>query len=179
MDAVRRRPLAGAWEEIRGLLARDFPRNPALSARMTLAVLRAGMVLYRRGGLRAFLLRRVVQVADALWVRGLMGTEIPTCVPLGPGLRIPHGGRGIVIHPTVRVGSEVTLYRNVSLGVKDSRGGPTIGDDVEIGTGAAILGPITVAGRCRIGANAVLTRDTEPGRNYAGVPAVATTVQRR
>lgn len=173
--AVERAPLAGAGEEIRELLRADLPRNHALSARLTLVIQRAGQVLYRRSGPVAFLLRRVVQVADALWTRGVIGAEIPTCVWIGPGLRLPHAGRGIVVHPTVEVGSGVTLYHRVSLGVRDARGGPRIGNDVEIGTGAAVLGPIVVADGCRVGANAVLVTDTEPGTSYGGIPARALT----
>ena len=172
-QAVQRRPLAGAGQEIRALLRADLPRNRALSARLTLLIQRAGQVLYRRSGVGAFLLRRVVQVADAVWTRGVIGAEIPTCVWIGPGLRLPHAGRGIVVHPTVEVGSGVTIYHRVSLGVRDERGGPRIGDDVEIGTGAAVLGPVVVADGCRIGANAVLVQDTEAGRSYGGIPARA------
>ena len=172
---VSRRPLAGAGAEIRALLAADLPRNHAPSARLTLVIQRCGQVLYRRRGLRAFVLRRLVQVADSVWTRGVIGAEIPTCVWIGPGLRLPHAGRGIVMHPTVEVGAGCTIYHRVSLGVRDERGGPRVGDDVEIGTGAAILGPITVADGCRVGANAVLVTDTEPGTNYGGVPARALT----
>lgn len=174
MPQSHRRPLAGAGAEIAALLAGDFARNRSVTARITLVVLRAGTVLYRRSGTRAFVLRRLVQVADAVWLQGLMGSEIPTCVVIGPRLRLPHAGRGIMIHPSVTIGAGVTIYHRVSLGVRDDRGGPTIGDDVEIGTGAAILGPVTVADRCRVGANAVLVEDTEVGRSYVGAPARAT-----
>lgn len=169
--AVQRRPLAGAGEEILALLRADLPRNPALSARLTLIIQRAGQVLYRRSGPRAFVLRRVIQLADTVWTRGVIGAEIPTCVWIGPALRLPHAGRGIVMHPTVEIGRGVTLYHRVSLGVRDDRGGPRIGDDVEIGVGAAVLGPVVVADGCHIGANAVLVADTEPGRSYGGIPA--------
>ncbi len=176
MRDAHRRPLAGAGAEIRDLLAGDYPRNPSVTARVSLAILRAGTVLHGRSGVRAFALRRVVQMADIVWLQGLMGTEIPTCVRIGPRLRLPHAGRGIMIHPTVSIGAGATIYHRVSLGVRDDRGGPTIGDDVAIGTGAAILGPVHVADGCRIGANAVLVHDTEPGRRYVGVPAVDTRI---
>lgn len=171
MRSVGRRPLAGAGAEIREVLAGDFTRNRSVTARITLVVLRTGGVLHGRSGLAAFALRRIVQVADIVWLQGLMGSEIPTSVRIGPRLRLPHAGRGIMIHPSVTVGAGVTIYHRVSLGVRDGRDGPTIGDDVEIGTGAAILGPIHVAAGCKVGANAVLVRDTVPGGTYAGVPA--------
>ncbi|MDO5712059.1 MAG: hypothetical protein Q4P32_10025 [Micrococcales bacterium] len=178
MGRAKRRPLAGAGGQIRDLLITDYTRNRSTPARITLAILRAGMVLNERCGPRAFALRRVVQIADVVWVRGLMGTEIPTSVRIGPRLRLPHAGRGIMIHPSVSIGAGVTIYHRVSLGVRDDRGGPTIGDDVEIGTGAAILGPVTVARGCRVGANAVVVHDTLPDRNYVGVPARETTRSR-
>ncbi|WP_312720227.1 hypothetical protein [Mobilicoccus sp.] len=167
--------LSQGWRHYRALLSSDLPRNPYPWWRVTLAVLRAGQVLYRTSGPVAFLLRRVVAVADAVWIRGLMGAEIPTMVWFGPGLRIPHAGRGLMIHATCTIGAGVTIYHRVSLGVRDGRPGPTIGDGVEVGAGAAILGPIHVAERSRVGANAVLTTDTEPGHTYVGIPAVSTT----
>lgn len=175
MRGRQRVSLAGAGTEIARLLRSDWPLNRSLTARITLTILRAGTVLHRRGGVRAFAFRRLVQVADIIWIQGIMGAEIPTCVSLGTRLRLPHAGRGIMMHPSVIVGSDVTIYHRVSLGVRDGRGGPRIGNRVEIGAGAAILGPILVADGCRIGANAVLLRDTEAGRRYAGVPARDTT----
>ncbi|GMA38723.1 hypothetical protein [Mobilicoccus caccae] len=165
--------LAQGWSQYRALLAGDLPRNPYPWWRITLAVLRAGQVLYRCKGPAAFVLRRVVGVADAVWLRGLMGAEIPTMVWFGPALRLPHAGRGLMIHSTCSIGSGVTLYHRVSLGVRDGRPGPTIGDDVEVGAGAAILGPVHVAQGCKVGANAVLATDTEPGLTYIGIPATA------
>ncbi len=164
-------PLSEGWRQFRALLAADLPRNPYPWWRATVTVIRAGQVLYRCKGPVAFVLRRVVGVADAVWVRGLMGSEIPTMVWVGPGLRLPHAGRGLMIHSTCSIGSGVTIYHRVSLGVRDGRPGPTIGDDVEIGSGAAVLGPVHVADRCKVGANAVLAVDTEPGRTYTGIPA--------
>lgn len=167
-------PLAEGIAQYRALLASDLPRNPYPWWRITVAIVRAGQVLYRCRGPVALVLRRVVALADAVWVRGLMGSEIPTMVWIGPGLRLPHAGRGLMIHSTCRIGSGVTIYHRVSLGVRDSRPGPTIGDDVEIGAGAAVLGPVHVADGCGIGANAVVATDTEPGRTYVGVPATVT-----
>lgn len=168
-------PLAEGWRQFRALLASDLPRNPYPWWRITVTVVRAGQVLYRCKGPVAFVLRRVIGIADAVWVRGLMGSEIPTIVWFGPALRLPHAGRGLMIHSTCSIGSGVTIYHRVSLGVRDGRPGPTIGDDIEIGAGAAVLGPIHVADGCKVGANAVVAVDTEPGLTYIGIPARATT----
>ncbi|GAB47022.1 serine O-acetyltransferase [Mobilicoccus pelagius] len=163
--------LAEGRAHYRELVASDLPRNPYLPWRTTIRVLRAGQVLYRCKGPVAFVLRRIVSVADSVWTRGLMGSEIPTMVWFGPALRLPHAGRGLMIHSTCRIGDGVTIYHHVSLGVRDGRPGPTIGDDVEIGAGAAVLGPIRVGDGGKVGANAVVTKDTEPGRTYVGIPA--------
>ncbi len=157
--------------ELRELLAADFARNPFLPARVTLLVLRSGQVLHGRRDPLSFVGRRFVQLARSVWLEGIMGSEIPSMVRSGPGLRLPHAGRGIMIHPSVTIGSGVTLYHQTVLGVRDDGDGPRVQDDVEIGAGAKILGPILVARGCRIGANAVLVRDTEPDGTYVGVPA--------
>lgn len=163
------RPTASV--EMRRLLAADFPRNPFPPQRITLVVLRAGQALHGRSGVAAFVLRRIVAVARAVWIEGIIGSEIPSMVRIGPGLRLPHAGRGIVIHPSVSIGSGCTLYHQTALGVRDGGRGPLIGDDVEIGAGAKILGPVTVADGTRVGANAVLVSDTEAGGSYVGIPA--------
>lgn len=157
--------------ELRSLLAADLPRNPFPTQRMTLFVLRAGQALHGRPGPVAFLLRRVVAVARALWIEGIIGAEIPSMVTIGPGLRLPHAGRGVMIHPSVTIGAGCTLYHQTALGVRDGGDGPQIGDDVEIGAGAKILGAVRVAAGTRVGANAVLVTDTEPGGTYVGMPA--------
>jgi serine O-acetyltransferase len=94
---------------------------------------------------------------------------------IGPGLYLAHGnvvidgivtiGRNCQINPWVTIG----LSNSVSLGF--SPRGPTIGDNVSIGTGAKLLGPITVGSNARIGANAVVIADVPDGATAVGVPA--------
>lgn len=162
-------PHPAAW--VRECLRADFERNTRLSARVTLVCLRLGRAWHRQPGARAWLLRRLIQVAQIVWVEGVIGSEIPNSVYIGPGVRIPHSLRGVMIHPSVAIGSRCTVYHQTVFGVRDERGGPRVGDGVEIGVGARILGPIRVGDGCRIGANAVVVKDTEPGGTYVGVPA--------
>jgi serine O-acetyltransferase len=163
----------GTWSQ---LFATDRARNPLIEPRITLAIWRAGQVLSGRPGLLPFLLRRLYGVADCLWVRAYVGAELPPQVVVGPGLRLPHAGRGVVLHPSVRIGADVTLYHQVTVGVRDEQPAAVIGDRVEIGAGVKVLGPVHVGADARLGANAVVLTDVPVGATAAGVPA---TIRRR
>ncbi|GMA20275.1 serine O-acetyltransferase [Arsenicicoccus piscis] len=171
-DVTRTGSVSEALAEARALLRADFPRNPFPIQRVTLTIWRLGQCLNGRPGLAAFAARRVVQVADVIWTRGIIGAELPTQVVAGPGLQLAHGGRGVILHYTTRIGDRASIYHQVTIGVRDDRSAATLGDGVFIGAGAKILGPIHVADGTRVGANAVLTKDTEGHCTYTGVPAV-------
>ena len=90
-------------------------------------------------------------------VRFLTGVEIHPGAKVGPGLFIDHG-MGVVIGETVEIGRNCVLFHNVTLGGTGKHHGkrhPTLGDNVFVGTGAILLGPITVGDNVRIGANSV------------------------
>lgn len=108
--------------------------------------------------------------------------DFPLSVKVGPGLKLLHRGCGAVVHPAVRIGANVTLMPQVTIGMADEAvpvprdAWPIIEieDDVSIGVGARILAPHTglvVAQGTRIGANAVLLHSTGPNEVWAGVPA--------
>lgn len=156
------------WRET---LKEDFPLNPFLDEKMTLAVWRLGQCTSRQPGAPAFMLRRVAQVLDWVWIRGIIGAELPAQVPAGPGLRLAHGGRGVIVHYTTKIGSNCSIYQQVTIGVRDERGAATLGDNVFLGAGAKVLGPIDVATGTKVGANGVLLANSEPGGTYVGVPA--------
>jgi serine O-acetyltransferase len=110
-----------------------------------------------------------------------------TAIDIHPGARIgrnffiDHGF--VVIGETAEIGDNVTIYQCVTLGGTSPDDGvagkrhPTLADGVIIGSGAQVLGPITVGPRARIGANAVVTRDVAEGATMVGIPARATTVE--
>lgn len=112
--------------------------------------------------------------------RFLTAIDIHPGAIIGRNFFIDHGFT--VIGESAEVGDDVTIYQNVTLGGTNPTSGepgkrhPTIGDGVIIGSGAQILGPITVGARARIGANAVVTRDVPEGATMIGIPARPTLV---
>ncbi|MEO1686276.1 MAG: transferase [Pseudomonadota bacterium] len=100
------------------------------------------------------------------------GIELPYSVPVGRRVKIEHFG-GIVISAR-GIGDDVILRQNTTLGIvrtDEPLGRPLIGDRVDIGVGAVILGPVTVGEGAVIGANAVVLRDVPVGALAVGVPA--------
>lgn len=92
-----------------------------------------------------------------------MGIELPVSTEVGPGLRMRHGF-GIVVNPASRIGSNVMIRQSVTLGNRRESGDcPTIDDDVEIGVGAVVIGPVRIGQGARIGPNAVVFRDVPMG----------------
>jgi serine O-acetyltransferase len=113
--------------------------------------------------------------------RFLTGIDIHPGAKIGSNFFIDHGF--IVIGETAEIGDNVTMYQNVTLGGTNPTNGmagkrhPTILDNVIIGSGAQILGPITVGERARIGAAAVVTDDVPAGATMIGQKARSTLVQ--
>ena len=112
--------------------------------------------------------------------RFLTGIEIHPGAKIGKNLFIDHG-MGVVIGETSEIGDNVTIYHMATLGgiapsinsndQRNIKRHPTIEDDVVIGSGAQVLGPVTV-GRCaKIGANAVITKDVPEKAVMVGIPA--------
>jgi len=105
-------------------------------------------------------------------IRWLTGIEIHPGAVIGPGFFIDHG-MGVVIGETAEIGADVTMYHGVTLGgtsLSKGKRHPTIADRVVIGTGAKVLGAITVGNDSRIGANAVVIKDVPTNSVVVGVP---------
>lgn len=105
--------------------------------------------------------------------RFFTGIEIHPGAKIGKGLFIDHG-MGVVIGETAEIGDNVTLYHGVTLGGTGKDTGkrhPTIGNNVIIGCGAKVLGPINVGDNAKIGGNAVVVKDVPPNTTAVGIPA--------
>ncbi|MBP3930998.1 MAG: serine O-acetyltransferase [Peptostreptococcaceae bacterium] len=104
--------------------------------------------------------------------RALTGIEIHPGATIGKGILIDHG-MGVVIGETAEVGDRVTIYHGTTLGGTGKEKGkrhPTVGNDVIIGAGAKLLGPIVVGDNAKIGANAVVLKDVPEGATVVGIP---------
>ncbi len=104
--------------------------------------------------------------------RILTGIEIHPAATIGDNFFIDHGF-GVVIGETAIIGDNCTIYHGVTLGGttwKKGKRHPTLGNNVVIGAGAKILGPITIADKARIGSNAVIVKSVDKGRTVIGVP---------
>jgi serine O-acetyltransferase len=104
------------------------------------------------------------------------GIEIHPGATIGAGFFIDHG-MGVVIGETTDIGSNVTLYHGVTLGGTSWNKGkrhPTLEDDVVVGAGAKILGPIRIGARTRVGANAVVVKNVPPDSVVVGIPGRVT-----
>ncbi|MCT6698523.1 serine O-acetyltransferase [Rheinheimera sp. 4Y26] len=104
--------------------------------------------------------------------RWLTGVEIHPGAKIGRRFFIDHG-MGVVIGETAEIGDDVTLYHGVTLGGTSWNPGkrhPTLGNNVVIGAGAKVLGPLYVGENARIGSNAVVVKDVPPGATVVGIP---------
>lgn len=118
------------------------------------------------------LLKLIYKVLE-FFVRVISQCEIPPTCRIGKGLRLEHGGRGIVIHSKTTVGEYVRIFHQVTIGISGSGEDipPQIGNNVMIGTGAKIIGNIFVGENARIGANAVVTKHVPINATAKGIPA--------
>ena len=121
-------------------------------------------------------------------VRFFTGIEIHPGAKIGKNLFIDHG-MGVVIGETSEIGDNVTIYHNVTLGgsspsidserQRHEKRHPTIGNDVVIGSGAQIIGPIRVGNNSRIAANAVVVKDVPENATMVGIPAKAVKLENK
>ena len=112
--------------------------------------------------------------------RFLTGIEIHPKAKIGKNLFIDHG-MGVVIGETSEIGDNVTIYHSVTLGgispsidsdsQRDVKRHPTLKNNVVVGSGAQVLGPIVVGENAKIGANAVVTKDVPENAVMGGIPA--------
>jgi len=140
-------------------------------------------ILLTYGGVQALLLHRVAHAindtgvpfvphAVANFSRMMTGIEIHPAAEIGDALFIDHGA-GVVIGETAEIGDNVTLYQGVTLGGTGFARGkrhPTVEDEVVVGSGAKLLGPITVGRGSKVGANSVVIHDVPANSTVVGNP---------
>ena len=101
----------------------------------------------------------------------ITGISLPKAATIGPGLRIWHFGN-IFIHPDVVIGANCTLRQGVTIGNRHADGPvPVLGNNVEVGAYAQILGGVRIGNNCRIGAMSVVLHDMPDGTTAVGAPA--------
>ena len=120
----------------------------------------------QRTGVFARIFRKWIVLRHRFW-SVVTGADIPLNCNIGGGLLIPHPN-GIVIHPGARIGVNCLIFQQVTVGTRNSGGLPVIGDHVDIGAGAKILGPVVIGDRAKIGANAVIIKNVESGAVAVG-----------
>ena len=121
-------------------------------------------------------------------IRFFTGIEIHPGAKIGKNLFIDHG-MGVVIGETSEIGDNVTIYHAVTLGgsspsidserQRHEKRHPTIGNDVVIGSGAQIIGPVNVGNGARIAANAVVVKDVPENATMVGIPAKAVKLENK
>jgi serine O-acetyltransferase len=160
-----------------------FNRDIAAAFRKDPAAVNIMEVLTAYPGVQAILLHRIANFLYHLGVpfvprflshmsRMVTQIEIHPGAKIGTDFFIDHGG-GVVIGETVEIGNNVTIYQGVTLGgtsLRREKRHPTVGDDVVIGAGAKILGPVKIGDKVRIGANAVVTKDVPDDSVVVGIP---------
>jgi serine O-acetyltransferase len=169
--------LAGVAKEVRRdiLAARD--RDPAARGVSPVEILATWPGIH---ALLAYRVAHALQLAGvpvvprliSMLTRTLTGIEIHPSASIGRGLFIDHG-TGVVIGETADIGNDVTLYQGVTLGGTGFATGkrhPTVQDNVTIGSGAKLLGPITIGHGAKIGANSVVITDVPPNSTVVGNP---------
>ncbi len=108
----------------------------------------------------------------SMLARWLTGIEIHPAAKIGRRFFIDHG-MGVVIGETAEIGDDCTLYHGVTLGGttwKKGKRHPTLGNDVVVGAGAKVLGPIHLSDGARVGSNAVVVKDVPAGATVVGIP---------
>jgi len=176
----------GVVGEVRRDVAAARERDPAARG------VRTSEILLVWPGVQALLAHRVANAllhagltfparALARIARSVTGIEIHPAARVGRGLFIDHG-TGVVIGETAEIGDDVTLYQGVTLGGTGFATGkrhPTVQDNVTIGSGAKLLGPITIGHGAKIGANTVVIHDVPPNSTVVGNPGHPVRVEGR
>ena len=175
-------------------VVREVASDVATARERDPAARRAGTVeiLSSWAGVQALLAHRVAHalheaeiplapLAISYVTRSITGVEIHPAAQIGDDFFIDHGS-GVVIGETAEIGDRVTLFQGVTLGGTGFQRGkrhPTLGDNVTVGSGAKLLGPIEVGHGAKVGANTVVVEDVPPNATVVGNPGHTVKVEGR
>ncbi|MFT5439625.1 MAG: serine O-acetyltransferase [Alphaproteobacteria bacterium] len=168
--------MTGFFERNREDIAAIAERDPAARSRLEIVLCYPGFHAVQFHRLASFFWRRdwvVLGRCISHIGRFLTTIEIHPGATIGRRFFIDHGA-GCVIGETAEIGDDVTLYHGVTLGgtsLDPGKRHPTIGNGVVVGSGAQILGPVTIGDEARVGANAVVLRNVPAGVTVVGIPA--------
>ncbi len=156
-------------------IGEDFRFNAAtfdIYSALTAGIWRLGIVAHHSTGLRRLVLRVVYAVANNIWTKAIIGSDLSPSVTLGRRVSLPHGGRGVFVSDGVTIGDDCTIHQQVCIGMTLGKdGAPTIGDRVYLGVKASVLGPVAVGADSTVGAHALVIHDVPERCTAAGVPA--------
>jgi serine O-acetyltransferase len=147
--------------------SREKPQRFWDPGRKLLATIRGYQRWQGRRGVAVNILLKWLVLRHRFW-SAITGADIPLTCKISGGLLIPHPN-GIVIHPEARIGANCLIFQQVTIGTRNGPGLPRIGDHVDIGAGAKILGPVEIGRGARIGANAVIIKNVESGAVALGI----------
>lgn len=153
-----------------------FERDPAAKSVLEVLLCYPGLKSIWFHRISHFLWTRRLKIPARLgsqMSRFLTGIEIHPGARIGRRFFIDHGS-GVVIGETTEIGDDVTIYQGVVLGgvsLEKTKRHPTIGNDVVIGAGSIVLGPIHVGDCAKVGANSVVLKDVKPCTTVVGTPA--------
>jgi serine O-acetyltransferase len=166
----------GLFQRIREDIETVFREDPAARSKFEVLTCYPGLhalwshrvanALYRR---RLYIMARIVSHTSRFFTQ----IEIHPGAKIGRHFFIDHGS-GVVIGETAEIGDNVLIYQGVVLGgtsLEKKKRHPTIGNEVVIGAGAVLLGPIRVGDGAKIGAGSVVIHDVPPEKTVVGVPA--------
>ncbi len=171
-----KKTLLAIKKEIKDNIDAIRQRDPAATSDIEVLLLYSGLhatLAYRVAhklylGGHTFSARAISQAA-----KFFTGIEIHPAATIGKGLVIDHG-MGVVIGETTEIGDNCTLYQGVTLGGTGKDTGkrhPTLGDNVLVGAGAKVLGPIVISDGSKVAANAVVLKDITENSTAVGIPA--------
>ena len=161
--------ISSAW---RAEVFQDWDRNcGSTKSQVIMAAFRQAHRWHERGARPA----RLGVTAYKVLTTWLLGVELPPETQVGAGLRLLHP-QAVVVNGETRIGARCVLRASTTLGnvLRDDgteTASPTLGDDVELGVGVIVIGPVRIGDRARVGAGAVVIHDVPAGSVAVGNPA--------